>query len=109
VNGVDTIIRTIALEQDGSSVDVTLWRDHAERDIKPGQFLKVSRCLVNEWQGTKSLNSTRNSSVEVLICKKFMTLNDIIDMYTECRKITIYLKFSWEFCERFDGDTFVSY
>ncbi|XP_056004184.1 uncharacterized protein LOC125660194 [Ostrea edulis] len=66
VSGVDTTIRTIYLEQDGNSIDLTLWRELASKDLATGQFLGVSHCLVNEWQGNKSLNSTRNSTIEVI-------------------------------------------
>ncbi|XP_062600643.1 uncharacterized protein LOC134262282, partial [Saccostrea cucullata] len=64
VNGNDTTIRTITLQDDGETIDVTLWREIAVEERRIGEFLRISHCLLNEWQGRKSLNSTRNTSIE---------------------------------------------
>lgn len=56
VNGTDTVIRTISIEENGKKIDVTLWREMAEEDLKIGQYLSISHCMLNEWQLHKSLN-----------------------------------------------------
>ncbi|XP_062587025.1 uncharacterized protein LOC134248634 [Saccostrea cucullata] len=66
VSGSDTVIRTISLQEDGKKIDVTLWRDMAEEDLKIGQYLSISHCMVNEWQSQKTLNTTRNSQVQII-------------------------------------------
>lgn len=65
VAGNDTKIRTITIEEDASQIDVTLWRELAEKEFQVGDFLRISHTLLNEWQGRRALNSTRNTSVEV--------------------------------------------
>lgn len=65
VNGTDTVIRTISIEENGEKIDVTLWREMAEEDLKIGQYLSISHCMLNEWQLHKSLNTTRNSKIQV--------------------------------------------
>lgn len=65
VNGTDTVIRTISIEENGKKIDVTLWREMAEEDLKIGQYLSISHCMLNEWQLHKSLNTTRNSKIQV--------------------------------------------
>lgn len=48
-------------------IDVTLRREMAEEDLKIGQYLSISHCMLNEWQlhVHKSLNTTRNSKIQV--------------------------------------------
>lgn len=31
-------------------MEVTLWRNLAETDLKVGDFVEVTHCLVSEWQ-----------------------------------------------------------
>ncbi|XP_052694539.1 uncharacterized protein LOC128172870 [Crassostrea angulata] len=66
VNGTDTVIRTISIEENGKKIDVTLWREMAEEDLKIGQYLSISHCMLNEWQLHKSLNTTRNSKIQII-------------------------------------------
>lgn len=66
VNGTDTVIRTISIEENGEKIDVTLWREMAEEDLKIGQYLSISHCMLNEWQLHKSLNTTRNSKIQII-------------------------------------------
>uniref|UniRef100_K1PFT2 Uncharacterized protein n=1 Tax=Magallana gigas TaxID=29159 RepID=K1PFT2_MAGGI len=42
VNGTDTLIRTISIEENGKKIDVTLWHEMAEEDLKIGQYLSIS-------------------------------------------------------------------
>nr|XP_022330640.1 uncharacterized protein LOC111128957 [Crassostrea virginica] len=88
VAGNDTKIRTITIEEDASQIDVTLWRELAEKEFQVGDFLRISHTLLNEWQGRRALNSTRNTSVEkiqplnVRVTGKVEALS-ITDMYAE--------------------------
>lgn len=66
VNGTDTVIRTISIEENGKKIDVTLWREMAEEDLKIGQYLSISHCMLNEWQLHRSLNTTRNSKIQII-------------------------------------------
>lgn len=38
----------------------------AEEDLKIGQYLSISHCMLNEWQLHKSLNTTRNSKIQII-------------------------------------------
>lgn len=38
----------------------------AEEDLKIGQYLSISHCMLNEWQLHRSLNTTRNSKIQII-------------------------------------------
>lgn len=63
----DTKIRTLTLEENGQTMELTLWRELSEKDLKIGQYIEVTHCLVSEWLRKKSLNSTRNTTIKVTI------------------------------------------
>ncbi|XP_061184988.1 uncharacterized protein LOC133193002 [Saccostrea echinata] len=66
VNDSDTVIRTISIQEDGKKIDIILWREMAEEDLKIGQYLSISHCMLNEWQLQKTLNTTRNSKIQII-------------------------------------------
>lgn len=53
------------MEEHGQSVEITLWRELADSQVKVKDFIEISHCVVSEWQKKKSLNTTRNSSIKV--------------------------------------------
>ncbi|XP_062580672.1 uncharacterized protein LOC134242588 isoform X2 [Saccostrea cucullata] len=57
-------IRTVCLKDQGHTMDVTLWRNLTEMDIKVGDFLELTHCIVTEWQKKKALNTTRNTVIK---------------------------------------------
>lgn len=63
VSGSETTIRTIIIEENSSTIEITLWRELAELAINIGDTLQITHCLLNEWQGTKALNTTRNTTI----------------------------------------------
>lgn len=92
VNGNDTPIRTITLEENNAKIDVTLWRELSEEEYSIGEFLQISHCLLNEWQGVRSLNSTRNTTIE-----KIQPLEVTIKGTVEALSLTESM---WEVCVR---------
>ncbi|XP_061193923.1 uncharacterized protein LOC133202166 [Saccostrea echinata] len=62
----ETKIRTITLEEHGNTMEVTLWRDLAESQLKVQDFVEICHCVVSEWQKKKSLNTTRNSLIKTV-------------------------------------------
>lgn len=62
----DTKIRTLTLEENGQTMELTLWRELSEKDLKIGQYIEVTHCLVSEWLRKKSLNSTRNTTIKTV-------------------------------------------
>uniref|UniRef100_A0A8W8LAV7 Replication protein A OB domain-containing protein n=1 Tax=Magallana gigas TaxID=29159 RepID=A0A8W8LAV7_MAGGI len=79
VNGTDTLIRTISIEENGKKIDVTLWHDMAEEDLKIGQYLSISHCILKEWQLQKTLNTTRYSKIQILTPPLTTTVRGSID------------------------------
>lgn len=63
----DTKIRALTLEENGQTMELTLWRELSKQDLKIGQYIEVTHCLVSEWLRKKSLNSTRNTTIKVTI------------------------------------------
>lgn len=60
----DTKIRALTLEENGQTMELTLWRELSEQELKIGQYIEVTHCLVSEWLRKKSLNSTRNTTIK---------------------------------------------
>eukprot|EP00105_Crassostrea_gigas_P041788 XP_019925936.1 PREDICTED: uncharacterized protein LOC105335679 isoform X2 [Crassostrea gigas] len=79
VNGTDTLIRTISIEENGKKIDVTLWHEMAEEDLKIGQYLSISHCILKEWQLQKTLNTTLYSKIQILTPPLTTTVRGSID------------------------------
>ena len=91
VTGIDTI----TVEDNGATIAITLWREHAEKQHQMGDFFKISHCLLSEWQGNWTLNSTWHTAVEVYFMFKLVNLfcvNKLIcDTRTYCWALTVKL------------------
>ena len=49
----------------GDSIEVTLWRDHSNLDIKTGDYIKVTNVDVGFFQQTKNLSTNQLSTIQV--------------------------------------------
>lgn len=73
----DTKIRALTLEENGQTMELTLWRDLSEQDLKIGQYIEVTHCLVSEWLRKKSLNSTRNTTIKAVQPKDMVVTGNV--------------------------------
>ncbi|XP_065945134.1 uncharacterized protein [Magallana gigas] len=73
----DTKIRALTLEENGQTMELTLWRELSEQELKIGQYIEVTHCLVSEWLRKKSLNSTRNTTIKAVQPKDMVVTGNV--------------------------------
>lgn len=95
VSGSETTIRTITIEENRSTIEITLWRELAELAINIGDTLQITHCLLNEWQGTKALNTTRNTTIQ-----EIQPLEANVSGTVQALSLT---ETSWEVCLKEDN------
>uniref|UniRef100_A0A8W8KQ55 OB domain-containing protein n=1 Tax=Magallana gigas TaxID=29159 RepID=A0A8W8KQ55_MAGGI len=74
----DTKIRALTLEENGQTMELTLWRELSEQELKIGQYIEVTHCLVSEWLRKKSLNSTRNTTIKAVQPKDMVVTGNVV-------------------------------
>ena len=67
----DVVVKEIKLQEDGTKIDLTLWRDHSSADIQVGQHIEVENVIVKRWNGVNTVNTTSRTVIKVLL----ITLN----------------------------------
>lgn len=65
VRGEEVPIKTVTVEDSTGKVKVTLWRDCADTQVRPGDHISITDVIVNVYQNTTSLSTTTRSKVQV--------------------------------------------
>ena len=67
VRGEEVKIKTILLKDDTDTAKITLWRDLATVDTRPGDYIQVTDVVINVYNKQTSLQTTSRSNVKVSI------------------------------------------
>lgn len=65
VRGEEVTLKSIMMEDPTGKIKVTLWRDNAKKEVRPGDHIRVTDVVINHFNGSTSLQTTMLSSVEV--------------------------------------------
>ena len=58
-------IKTLVIGDDRDKIQVSLWRDMAHERYSVGQQVRLTNMMVNIWEDTVSLNSSKDSTATV--------------------------------------------
>ncbi|KAL4232195.1 hypothetical protein ACF0H5_009770 [Mactra antiquata] len=89
VKGDPVTIKTVTLEDESGQGKVTLWRECAAADVRPGDFVPISDVIPNQFNSQTTLSATVKSTVQVRIhcnplCSMFKNLNqELLSVFLE--------------------------